>query len=38
LQATEKALKNNAKIVVASDSELTNVIGEMSGVKPGKKI
>jgi len=34
LQATETALKNNAKIVVPSNSELINVIGEMSGVLP----
>src|SRR5674476_1480397 len=32
LQATETALKNNAKIVLPSDSDLVNVIGEMSGV------
>ena len=36
LQATETALKNNAKIVVPSNSELINVIGEMSGVLPVK--
>jgi len=34
LQATETALKNNAKIVLPSDSDLVNVIGEMSGVLP----
>ena len=34
LQATETALKNNAKIVVPSNSELINVIGEMAGVLP----
>ena len=34
LQALETALKNNAKIVVPSDTELINVIGEMSGVLP----
>jgi regulator of protease activity HflC (stomatin/prohibitin superfamily) len=34
LQATETALRNNAKIVVPSNSELINVIGEMSGVLP----
>ncbi|MHB8066123.1 MAG: SPFH domain-containing protein [Ruminiclostridium sp.] len=34
LQATENALKNNAKIVVPSNTELINVIGEMSGVLP----
>ena len=37
LQATENALKENAKIVVPSNSELINVIGEMSGVLPIKK-
>ncbi|MCX5780047.1 MAG: SPFH/Band 7/PHB domain protein [Firmicutes bacterium] len=36
LQATETALKDNAKIVVPSNSELINVIGEMSGVVPVK--
>lgn len=34
LQTTETALKNNAKIVVPSNAELINVIGEMSGVLP----
>jgi regulator of protease activity HflC (stomatin/prohibitin superfamily) len=34
LQALENALKNNAKIVLPSDGELINVIGEMSGVLP----
>jgi regulator of protease activity HflC (stomatin/prohibitin superfamily) len=34
LQATETALKNNAKVVIPSDTELINVIGEMSGVLP----
>lgn len=34
LQTTEVALKNNAKIVIPSDTELINVIGEMSGVLP----
>ena len=37
LQATETAMKNNAKIVVPSNSELINVIGEMSGVLPVNK-
>lgn len=37
LQATENALRNNAKIVLPSDSELVNVIGEMSGVLPLKR-
>lgn len=34
LQALENALKSNSKIVVPSDSELINVIGDMSGVLP----
>ena len=34
LQAMETALKNNSKIVLPSDSDLVNVIGEMSGVLP----
>jgi regulator of protease activity HflC (stomatin/prohibitin superfamily) len=37
LQAMETALKNNAKIVLPSDSELVNVIGEMSGILPLKR-
>jgi regulator of protease activity HflC (stomatin/prohibitin superfamily) len=37
LEALERALKENAKIVVPSDSELINVIGEMAGVLPLKK-
>jgi len=37
LEAVEKALKENAKIVVPSDTELVNVIGEMAGVLPLKK-
>jgi len=36
LQATERALQNNAKIVVPSNSELVNVIGELAGVNPVK--
>ena len=36
LQATEMSLKSNAKIVVPANSELINVIGEMSGVLPLK--
>jgi len=34
LQALENSLKSNAKIVIPSDTELINVIGEMSGVLP----
>jgi regulator of protease activity HflC (stomatin/prohibitin superfamily) len=34
LEAVEKALAMNAKIVVPSDTELINVIGELAGVVP----
>src|SRR5659263_23504 len=34
LQTTETSLRNNAKIVVPSNTELINVIGEMAGVLP----
>ena len=34
LQTTEVALQNNAKIVVPSNAELVNVIGELAGVLP----
>jgi len=37
LQATETALQHNAKIVVPTNTELINVIGEMSGVIPIEK-
>ncbi len=37
LEMVEKALKNNAKIVIPSNCELVNVIGEMAGVLPIKK-
>ncbi len=37
LQATEVALRGNAKIVVPSDTELVNVIGDLSGVLPLEK-
>lgn len=37
LEAVEKALGNNTKIVVPAGSELVNVIGEMAGVVPIKK-
>lgn len=37
LQAVENSLKDNAKIVVPTDSELVNVIGEMAGLLPLKK-
>lgn len=34
LQTVENSLKNNAKVVVPTNSELVNVIGELSGVLP----
>ncbi|MCM8796611.1 MAG: SPFH/Band 7/PHB domain protein [Candidatus Omnitrophica bacterium] len=37
LEAVERALQNNAKIVVPTNTELVNVIGEMAGVLPLKK-
>jgi regulator of protease activity HflC (stomatin/prohibitin superfamily) len=37
LEAVEKALQNNAKIVVPTDTELVNVIGELAGVLPIRK-
>lgn len=37
LEALEKALSGNAKIIVPSDKELINVIGEMAGVIPLKQ-
>lgn len=37
LEMVEKALSQNAKIVVPSGTELVNVIGEMAGVLPLKK-
>lgn len=36
LEAVEHALANNAKIVVPTNAELVNVIGEMAGVLPLK--
>lgn len=36
LEAVEKSLVNNAKIVVPANTELVNVIGEMAGVLPLK--
>jgi regulator of protease activity HflC (stomatin/prohibitin superfamily) len=36
LQTVENALKNNAKIVIPSDRELVNVIGDIAGVIPVK--
>ena len=37
LEAVEKSLQNNAKIVVPANTELINVIGEMAGILPIKK-
>lgn len=34
LEAVEKALGNNSKIIVPAGSELVNVIGEMAGIVP----
>ena len=34
LEAMERALENNAKIVVPTGSDLVNVIGELSGILP----
>jgi regulator of protease activity HflC (stomatin/prohibitin superfamily) len=34
LQAMESALKDNAKVVVPSGTELVNIIGEMAGIVP----
>jgi regulator of protease activity HflC (stomatin/prohibitin superfamily) len=36
LEAFEMAFRNNTKIIVPSDKELINVIGEMAGVMPVK--
>lgn len=37
LEAVEKSLMNNAKVVVPVNSELVNVIGELAGVMPLKQ-
>ncbi len=37
LQTLETALKDNAKIIVPSDKDLVNVIGEMAGIVPLRK-
>ena len=37
LEAVEKCLKDNAKIVVPANTELVNVIGEMAGILPIKR-
>jgi len=37
LEAVERSLTDNAKIVIPTGSELVNVIGEMAGVLPLRK-
>jgi len=37
LEAVEKSLRDNAKVVIPTGSELVNVIGEMAGVLPLSK-
>ena len=36
LEAVEKSLQHNAKIVVPGNTELINVIGELAGIVPVK--
>lgn len=37
LEAVEKSLMHNAKVVIPSNTELVNVIGEMAGILPLRK-
>jgi len=37
LEAVEKSLQNNAKVVIPANTELVNVIGEMAGILPLKR-
>lgn len=37
LEAVEKSLENNAKIVIPTGSELVNIIGDMAGILPLKR-
>ncbi len=37
LETVEKSLANNAKVIVPSNTELVNVIGELAGILPLKK-
>jgi len=37
LETVEKALANNAKVVIPSNTELINVVGELAGILPIKK-
>jgi regulator of protease activity HflC (stomatin/prohibitin superfamily) len=38
LQTVEEALKNNSKIVLPTNGELVNVIGDLAGVLPHKSV
>ena len=37
LEAVEKSLQHNTKVVVPANAELINVVGEMAGILPLKK-
>jgi len=37
LEAVEKSMSNNAKVIVPAHTELVNVVGEMAGIIPLKK-
>ena len=37
LEAVEKSLAMNAKVVIPQNTELVNVVGELAGVVPLKK-
>jgi len=37
LEAVEKSLSQNAKVIIPNNSELVNVVGELAGVVPLKK-
>ncbi len=36
LEAVEKSLQHNAKVIIPDNTELVNVIGELAGVVPLK--
>lgn len=38
LETTENALKNNSKVIVPRDSELVNVVGDLAGVLPLRRV
>ena len=38
IEAVEKSLQNNAKVVLPNNAELVNVIGEMAGIAPLKNL